>query len=144
MLLCIWEMVLQNFSHGIQILVYEVYGYDTNLEKIPDLGYKLSLSSQFWMKSVVAWVFCIAIGFRSHIWKLLALYSFAAVLIKRPGESASAALLGPGFIIHWSCWWSWPRNLIHHELFIFTHQLGFWGHVINQLMSPLGSKIHPF
>lgn len=42
-MLCIPEMILLNFSHGIQILVYNVYGYDTNLEKWSDLGHELSV-----------------------------------------------------------------------------------------------------
>lgn len=68
---CVPEMVVLNFPEGIEILVSNVYGCDTNMEKLSDLGYELSLSSQFWMKSVVAWVFALLlkIDFRSHIYK---------------------------------------------------------------------------
>lgn len=38
-MLCIPEGVLLTFSYGIQIIVYSVYGYDTNLEIWSDLGY---------------------------------------------------------------------------------------------------------
>lgn len=44
-MLCILELTVLNFSHGIQILVYNVYSYDANLKKWSDLGYEWSLSS---------------------------------------------------------------------------------------------------
>lgn len=64
---CVPEMIVLNFPEGIEILVSNVYGCDTNMEKLSDLGYELSLSSQFWMKSVVAWVLCIATKTRFQI-----------------------------------------------------------------------------
>lgn len=46
LMLCIPERVPVTFFYGIQIVVYSVYGYDTNLEIWSDLGYELSLCLQ--------------------------------------------------------------------------------------------------
>lgn len=101
-----------------------MYGYDTNLERWSDLGYEISLCSV--LDEVSSSLSCIGteIGDRSHIYK--SCYHFIPLL---------QALVK---ILENLLWWlTWDlilssaglgnetglKNLIHHALFIFIHQL---------------------